>query len=208
MLTCHPGINGNFFPVKKFLPGKKLPFLPGWRVAWQFHGKNRFCAFINSNRNRFSQWLLMSGIEISSFHGLKKKPLKLALGMKKFPYLKPGTFGNPLFHFRWVRRSRLVKSMSKAFKDSNIVRPLPQLSDGPSSSSSPRKSSNRLQPIFAIFFKCPQKEIDFTFEPRKTEVEFQYRDSVENFIHGSIRKVLEENYLLVPDAMTEKVSVY
>ena len=97
--------------------------------------------------------------------------------------------------------------MSKAFKDSNIVRPLPQFSDGPSSSSSPRKSSNRLQPIFAIFFKCPQKEIDFTFEPRKTEVEFQYRDSVENFIHGSIRKVLEENYLLVPDAMTEKVGI-
>ena len=87
------------------------------------------------------------------------------------------------------------------------MRPLPQLSDGPSSSSSPRKSSNRLHPIFAIFFKCPQKEIDFTFEPRKTEVEFQYRDSVENFIHESIRKVLEENYLLVPDAMTEKVSV-
>ena len=110
-------------------------------------------------------------------------------------------------YFRWVRRSRLVKSISKAFKDSNIVRPLPQLSDGPSSSSSPRKSSNRLQPIFAIFFKCPQKEIDFTFEPRKTEVEFQYRDSVENFIHESIRKVLEENYLLVPDAMNEKVSI-
>ena len=88
------------------------------------------------------------------------------------------------------------------------MRPLPQLSDGPSSSSSPRKSSNRLHPIFAIFFKCPQKEIDFTFEPRKTEVEFQYRDSVENFIHESIRKVLEENYLLVPDAMTEKVGVY
>ena len=77
--------------------------------------------------------------------------------------------------------------------------------EGPNSSSSPRKQS-RPHPIFAIFFKCPQKEVDFTFEPRKTEVEFQHRNRVENFIHDSVRKVLEDNFLLVPSAMNEHVS--
>merc|ERR1712051_882092 len=35
-----------------------------------FTEKNRFCTYINSNRNRFSEWPLMSGIEISSSRGL------------------------------------------------------------------------------------------------------------------------------------------
>ena len=49
-----------------------------------FTEKNRFCTYINSNRNRFSEWPLMSGIEISSSRGLKKT-LKLARGMKSLP---------------------------------------------------------------------------------------------------------------------------
>ena len=39
-----------------------------------FTEKNRFCTYINSNWNRFSEWPLMSGIEISSSQGLKKPP--------------------------------------------------------------------------------------------------------------------------------------
>ena len=35
-------------------------------------------------------------------------------------------------------------------------------------------------------------------------MEFQDRSRVENFFHETFRKVLEENYLLVPDAMYEK----
>ena len=65
-------------------PGRNGNFLPGNECAWQFHGKNRFFTYINSNRNRFSEWPSMSGIEISSSRGLKKT-LKLARGMKSLP---------------------------------------------------------------------------------------------------------------------------
>ena len=86
------------YQVRNSYRGGNGNFLPGDECTWQFHWKNRFCAYINSNRNRFSEWPLMSGIEISSSRGLKKT-LKLALGMKKFQYPTSGSFGNPLFFY-------------------------------------------------------------------------------------------------------------
>ena len=44
------------------------------RDSDDFTEKIMFCTYIDSNRNRFSEWPLMSGIEISSSQGLKKPP--------------------------------------------------------------------------------------------------------------------------------------
>jgi hypothetical protein len=55
-------------------------------------------------------------MEISSSRGLKS-PQKLALGMKKFPYLKNGPFGNPIFKTKFENL--------KLQKRSYFTRPVP-----------------------------------------------------------------------------------
>ena len=50
-----------------------------------FTEKSRFCTYINSNRNRFSERPLMSGIEISSSQGLKKPPKMSPREEKDYP---------------------------------------------------------------------------------------------------------------------------
>ena len=70
MRTRHPGGNGNFSPGK-ILAWGEITISPRVTSAHDdFTEKNRFCTYINSNRNRFSEWPLMSGIEISSSRGL------------------------------------------------------------------------------------------------------------------------------------------
>ena len=43
---------------------------------------------------------------------------------------------------------------------------------------------------FVIYLKCPIKDVDFTFEPRKSEVEFVHRKQVETFVFDSIKSCL------------------
>ena len=85
----------------------------------EFHVKQKFC-LVNSYRNTISKWALgfryrnffiprvEKNLKISPWEGnfdLPRAygPLGLifedfsTLGMKKFPYLKPGPFGNPIF---------------------------------------------------------------------------------------------------------------
>ena len=70
MCTRHPGGNGDFSPGNILARGE-ITISPRLTSAHDdFTEKNRFCTYINSNRNRFSEWPLMSGIEISSSRGL------------------------------------------------------------------------------------------------------------------------------------------
>ena len=70
MRTRYPGGNYHFSPGK-ILAWGEITISPRVTSAHDdFTEKNRFCTYINSNRNRFSEWPLMSGIEISSSRGL------------------------------------------------------------------------------------------------------------------------------------------
>ena len=94
---------------------------------------------------------------------------------------------------RFIRRSWMSAVISKAFQDSIIEK-----------SESPRKQKNF--PIFVLFFECPLKETDVTFEPRKTAIEFQQKEKVIKFIHETLRRTLKENNLLSMETCQVKSS--
>ena len=62
---------------------------------------------------------------------------------------------------RLVNKSYLLKQINAEFK---ILR------------------SQKLYPAFVLFFDCPWKEVDFTFEPRKTEVVFEKPQEITTII--------------------------
>ena len=49
----------------------------------------------------------------------------------------------------------------------------------------PRKQP--YSPVFVLFFECPLREVDVTFEPRKTEVEFAHPEKVSAFLQASLK---------------------
>ena len=52
-----------------------------------------------------------------------------------------------------------------------------------------------MYPAFVLFFDCPWKEVDFTFEPRKTEVVFEKPQEITTIIQQTISKFLSSNSL-------------
>ena len=52
-----------------------------------------------------------------------------------------------------------------------------------------------MYPAFVLFFDCPWKEVDFTFEPRKTEVVFKKPQEITTIIQQTISKFLKSNSL-------------
>lgn len=100
---------------------------------------------------------------------------------------------------RWLKRSRLLKLINHAFKESTMMRPEKQKIFR--TESSPLKSKMPRFPVFLIFLECPLKEVDMTFEPRKTEAEFENWSAVSAFIQDAIRDFLRHNCLVPPSAL-------
>jgi hypothetical protein len=100
---------------------------------------------------------------------------------------------------RQVRRSKLAKLINKAFKNSTMVRPIAKKSQT-SKKYSPSSKGPKKYPVYCLMIECPQQEVDFTFEPRKTEVVFQHWSEVAIFVETKVQDFLREHSLLVPSA--------
>ena len=57
-----------------------------------------------------------------------------------------------------------------------------------------------MYPVFYLSLECPFKEVDMSFEPRKTEVEFADWTAVVQFLEEAVHTFLKNNRLLVPAA--------
>ena len=62
--------------------------------------------------------------------------------------------------------------------------------------------SQKLYPAFVLFFDCPWKEVDFTFEPRKTEVVFEKPQEITTIIQQTISKFLSSNSMALSSSLT------
>lgn len=74
---------------------------------------------------------------------------------------------------------------------------------GSSDAHSPTKL-RKVYPVFYLALDCPLKEVDMTFEPRKTEVEFANWQEVVRFLEEAIFVFLKNNRLLVPTCMESR----
>ena len=102
---------------------------------------------------------------------------------------------------RFVRHSKLLKLVNNHFKKSIICRQIPNRfmdkNCQDAIDSSPSKI-RKIYPIFYLAFECPFKEVDMTFEPRKTEVEFEHWDQINKFFEEALLSFLKNNKLLAP----------
>ena len=57
--------------------------------------------------------------------------------------------------------------------------------------------SQKMYPVFALFLECPQNKLDFTFEPRKTEVLFEQPQEVYSLIQNAISEFLNRHSSLL-----------
>ena len=113
-------------------------------------------------------------------------------------------FSNPSKQFffvnnRFVKRSRLLKLISKLVRECNI-----DIKNGDSIEKQSPTKIKHCYNGFVLYLKCSIKDVDFTFEPRKSEVEFVHRKQVETFVLDSIKSCLMRSC----HGLENKVSIF
>lgn len=104
---------------------------------------------------------------------------------------------------RSIKRSKLFKIVNNHLKKTIICKQIPvkfvkEVIAHHNLDYSPSKLM-KVYPIFCIELKLPFLEFDITFEPKKTEIEFENWDSVTTFIGSALEGFIEINNLLPPE---------